>query len=126
MGSRDSLVGVMTELRTSRPRKRGSVPGSDKRFMSSPKRPDCLSGPPSFPMVKRPVHEGDYLSQFAAEVLRMNGPVPPVPHTPYGVHRDSLNFTFTFYVTVDPAQCSLCASRSVCVCVDAVRTLLVF
>jgi hypothetical protein len=42
-----SSVGVMTRLRATRLRNRGSIPNRGKNFVSSPKRPDRLWCPPS-------------------------------------------------------------------------------
>jgi hypothetical protein len=39
----DSIFGLVTGIRVEQPRNRGSVPGRDKVFLSSPKRPDACS-----------------------------------------------------------------------------------
>jgi hypothetical protein len=44
--SRGSSFGVMTRLRTGRPRSRNSIPGRGNRFFSSPKLANRLWGPP--------------------------------------------------------------------------------
>jgi hypothetical protein len=74
--SRDRIVGISTVVRPGQPRNCGSIPGRNKGFFCSLKRPDWLWSPPSipfrgtgssFPTVKWPRPEADH-SPLNAEV----------------------------------------------------------
>jgi hypothetical protein len=69
----------------------GLIPGRE-RFLSSPRRPNRLWGPPSLlsngyrwrfpPGVKRPGREADHLPPSSAEV-KNGGAIPPLPNKHY-------------------------------------------
>ena len=45
----DGVVGILTGVRPGQPRTCGSIPGRNKGFFCSPKRPNWLWSPPSIP-----------------------------------------------------------------------------
>jgi hypothetical protein len=77
--SRDSAVGIETTLRA----RRGSNPANSKKFLSSPKYPEELSGQPSllFHGVKRPGHDVDPSPSSSAEV-KNEWSHASIPYTP--------------------------------------------
>jgi hypothetical protein len=102
--SRDSSVGIATDYGLDG---RGSIYGSDKRFLSTPQRRERLWGPPasslmgtgvSFSGVKRPRIEADYSPPSTAEAKNGRA-IPPLPYAfmAWCLIKPRDSFTFTLF-----------------------------